>query len=222
MVLLDFNGLEEVPSISGLKYVTHDACLRCASLGLSCCSRCRPFVLLEDLRTMSRTHSEDEVLEIVEVDVVPAMYLHHLSDPEMAQIYYRWGGKHYRLQTKFVNGSCVALVPGKGCALRESRPLICKVWPFWWRSGSNPSTGDFQLEVDGDCTMVTQWNMTVDEVLRELGLSEVLVKRELLALHEALREHCRALARARAMGIPPRQLLSWMLREAQLKRHALT
>ena len=70
--------------------------------------------------------------------------------------------------------------------------------------------------------MVTQRNMTVDEVLRELGLSEGLVKRELLALHEALREHCKALAMARAMGIPPRQLLSWMLREAQLKRHALT
>jgi len=27
--------------------------------------------------------------------------------------------------------------------------------------------------------MVTQWNMTVDEVLRELGLSEGLVKRAL-------------------------------------------
>jgi hypothetical protein len=70
--------------------------------------------------------------------------------------------------------------------------------------------------------MVTQWNMTVDEVLRELGLSEGLVKRELLALHKALGEHCKALARARAMDISPRQLLSWMLREAQLKRHAFT
>jgi Fe-S-cluster containining protein len=169
---------------------------------------------------MLRAYSEDEVLEVVEVDVVPAMYLHHLSDPEMAQIYYPWSGRHYRLQTSFVNGSCVALVPGRGCALGESRPLICKVWPFWWRSGSDPSAGDFQLEVDGDCTMVTQWNMTVGEVLRELGLSESAVKGELLALHEALREHGRALAKARAMNIPPRRLLSWVLHEAWLERQA--
>jgi Fe-S-cluster containining protein len=169
---------------------------------------------------MLRAYSEDEVLEVVEVDVVPVMYLHHLSDPEMAQIYYPWGGRHYRLQTRFVNGSCVALVPGRGCALGESRPLICRVWPFWWRSDSDPLTGDLQLEVDGDCTMVTQWNMTVDQVLRELGLSESSVKRELLALYEALREHGTALARARAVNIPPRQLLSWMLRKAQLERHA--
>jgi len=63
---------------------------------------------------------------------------------------------------RFVNGSCVILVPGKGCALGENRPLICKVWPFWWRSGSDPSAGDFQFEVDEDCTMITQWNMTID------------------------------------------------------------
>jgi Fe-S-cluster containining protein len=171
---------------------------------------------------MLRTRSEGEVLDVVEVGEVPAMYLHHLSDPDMAQIYYPWGGRHYRLQTKFVNGSCVALVPGKGCTLGESRPLICRVWPFWWRSGSDPSTGDFQLEVDGDCTLVTHWNMTVDEVLKELGLSESSVKRELSALYEALREHGTALAKARALNIPPQKLLSWMLREAQLKRHVPT
>jgi len=175
--------------------------------------------LLEDLRTMLRARSEDEVLEVVEIDV-PTMYLHHLSDPEMAQIYYPWNGKHYRLQTRFVNGSCMALVPGKGCVLGESRPLICKVWPFWWRSGSDPLAGDLQLEVDGDCTVVTLWNMTMEEVLRELGLTESAAKRELLALHEALREHRRALARARAANIPPRQLLSWMLREARLRHSA--
>lgn len=171
---------------------------------------------------MLRTYSENEVLEVVEVDEVPIMYLHHLSDPEMAQIYYPWGGRHYRLQMRFVDGSCAALVPGKGCALGESRPLICKVWPFWWRSGSDLSRGDFQLEIDGDCTMVTRWNMTADEVLRELGLSESLVKRELLALFEALREHATALAKAHAMGIPPQRLLSWMLHEAQLRRRSLT
>ncbi len=153
---------------------------------------------------------------MVEVDVVPAMYLHHLSDPEMAQIYYYWDGEHYRLQMRFVRASCVALAPGKGCILGEDRPLICKVWPFWWMSGSDPSVGDFQLEVDGDCTMVTQWDMTADEVLRELGLSESVLKRELLALYEALREHGEALARARAMKVPPRMLLNWMLREARI------
>ncbi|MEM1581286.1 MAG: hypothetical protein QXK89_02075 [Candidatus Bathyarchaeia archaeon] len=72
-----------------------------------------------------------------------AMYLHHIFDPEMKQIYYFRKGLYYRLQTRLVNGTCIALIHSKGCMLGDIRPLICKVWPFWWKSESNLSTSNF-------------------------------------------------------------------------------
>ncbi|MEM1997737.1 MAG: hypothetical protein QW236_07765 [Candidatus Bathyarchaeia archaeon] len=100
-----------------------------------------------------KNYSIEYVKIIVEADVIPAIYLHHLLDPEMKQIYYFWDGAYYRLQTRFVNGSCIALLHGRGCSLGDYRPLICKVWPFWWKSGADPSLGDFPIEINGDCTM---------------------------------------------------------------------
>lgn len=151
--------------------------------------------------------------EIVEAGEIPKIYLHHLSDPEMSQIYYFWGGAYYRLQTRFVNGSCIALIPRKGCALNDSRPLICKVWPFWWMNGSKPSADSFPLEINGDCTMVTHWNMTENEILKEFGTSKDAIRKLLLALNRALNEHGEMLKEAAKRNIPPEKLLDWILKK---------
>lgn len=193
--------------------MTHGLCLYCASLGLGCCSRCRPFILAEDLRLLMKNYSIEDVKIIVEVDVIPAMYLQHLLDPEMKQIYYFWDGAFYRLQTRFVNGSCIALVHSKGCKLGDYRPLICKVWPFWWKDGVDPSSGDFPIEVNGDCTMATRWNMSIEEILREFGYSEHAIKRDLSALNRALREHGEILRKAAGRKVPPKKLLDWIINE---------
>lgn len=198
-----------------VKYVTHNLCLRCANLGLGCCSRCRPFILTEDLRLLLRDYSVEEVKAIIEVGLIPTMYLHHLSDSEMNQIYYSWGSSYYRLQTKFVNGSCIALMPGEGCRLGDNRPLICRVWPFWWKSSANLSGSDFPIEVNGDCTMVTLWNMPSDEILRELGYSEDTLRRDLLTLSRAIKEHGEILREAAKREIPPNKLLDRILHLVQ-------
>jgi Fe-S-cluster containining protein len=152
----------------------------------------------------------EEVRAIVEVAEIPPVYMEHLSDPEMAPIYYPWKGSHYRLQMKFVKGSCIALIPRKGCLLGEERPLICRVWPFWWKEGSKPSMEeDFPLEINGECTMVSPWHFSYQEVLKELGLSEMKIRRELFSLNLALEEHGRILKIAREKGIPPEGLLDW-------------
>jgi len=193
--------------------VTHDLCLYCASLGLGCCSRCRPFILAEDLRLLLKNYSAEEVKAIVEVGLIPAMYLHHLLDPEMNQIYYFWENAYYRLQTRFINGSCIALLHGKGCRLGDYRPLICRVWPFWWKDGVDLSSGDFPIEINGDCTMAIRWNMPIEEILREFGCSENTIRRELLALSRALKEHGEMLREAARRRIPPNELLNWIIGE---------
>jgi Fe-S-cluster containining protein len=152
------------------------------------------------------------VREVVEVGKIPTIYLHHLFDPEMAQIYYFWNDVYYRLQTRFVNGACVALFPGKGCMLGDGRPLICKVWPFWWRSGLKPSKDDFPLEINGDCTMATLWKMSIEDILKEFGLSESVIRKQLLTLNKALDEHSKMLKEAMKRNIPPKMLLDWILR----------
>ncbi|MEM2027408.1 MAG: hypothetical protein QW341_05160 [Candidatus Bathyarchaeia archaeon] len=193
--------------------MTHGLCLYCASLGLGCCSRCRPFILAEDLRLLLKNYSTEEVKAIVEVGLIPAMYLHHLLDPEMNQIYYFWENAYYRLQTRFINGSCIALLHGKGCRLGDYRPLICRVWPFWWKDGVDLSSGDFPIEINGDCTMAIRWNMPIEEILREFGCSENTIRRELLALSRALKEHGEMLREAARRRIPPNELLNWIIGE---------
>ncbi|MEM2539498.1 MAG: hypothetical protein QXN85_03440 [Candidatus Bathyarchaeia archaeon] len=193
--------------------MTHGLCLYCASLGLGCCSRCRPFILAEDLRLLLKNYSTEEVKAIVEVGLIPAMYLHHLLDPEMNQIYYFWENAYYRLQTRFINGSCIALLHGKGCRLGDYRPLICRVWPFWWKDGVDLSSGDFPIEINGDCTMAIRWNMPIEEILREFGCSENTIRRELLALSRALKEHGEMLREAARRRIPPNKLLNWIIGE---------
>ncbi|MEM0217503.1 MAG: hypothetical protein QXM73_01965 [Candidatus Nezhaarchaeales archaeon] len=148
---------------------------------------------------------------IVEVGLIPTMYLHHLLDPEMNHIYYPWKNAYYRLQTRFLRGSCIALVPSKGCSLGDSRPLICRVWPFWWKSGSNLSENNFSIEINGDCTMVTLRNMSPREILREFGYSENELRKDLLTMSKALKEHGEILKEAAKRRIPPSELLSWIL-----------
>ncbi|MEM1586361.1 MAG: hypothetical protein QXX99_04820 [Candidatus Bathyarchaeia archaeon] len=197
--------------MSEARCVTHNACLRCASLGLGCCSRCRPFILARDLCLLLEEYPVEKIESIVEVDVIPEMYLHHLLDSEMKQIYYFWGSAYYRLQTKFLRGSCAALMSSKGCILGDHRPLICKVWPFWWKNGTNLSEGDFPIEVNGDCTMVTIWNMTIKEILGEFGYSEDALRKDLLTMSKALREHGEILREAAKRRVPPNKLLDWIL-----------
>ncbi|MBS7628162.1 hypothetical protein KEJ36_05105, partial [Candidatus Bathyarchaeota archaeon] len=185
-------------------------CLRCASLGLGCCSRCHPFVLFEDIARLWKNSSLDEVKTIIEVAEILPMYKEHLSDPEMAPIYYPWKGSYFRLQTRFVNGSCIALIPGKGCLLGENRPLICKVWPFWWKEGSKPSMDEeFPLEIQSECTMVSSWKFSMEDVLRELGFSESVIRRALFSLKIAIEEHGRILKKAGEENIPPEGLIDW-------------
>lgn len=44
-------------------------------------------------------------------------------------------GRIYKLNMKKKNdGSCYFLKDGKGCVLNESRPYICKIYPFWMNS----------------------------------------------------------------------------------------
>lgn len=192
-------------------YVTYDACLRCASHGLGCCSRCRPFILAEDLRLLLKKYPKDKIKAIVEVDTIPTMYLHHLMDSEMKQIYYFWIGTYYRLQTKFINGSCIALLPGRGCTLGDYRPLICRVWPFWWGSGADLTRNDFPIEVNGDCTMATHWGMSLREILREFGYSESSIRKDLLALSRSIKEHSKILREASKRKVPPEKLLDYIL-----------
>lgn len=194
-----------------MDYVTHNTCLRCASLGLGCCSRCHPFILTEDLRLILKKHPKDRIRVIVEVNTIPTIYLHHLLDPEMKQIYYFWGGTYYRLQTKFINDSCTALLPGRGCILGNYRPLICKVWPFWWESGTDLSRDDFPIEINGDCTMATHWGMSLKEILREFGCSESSIRKDLLALNRSIKEHGEILREASKRKVPPEKLLDYIL-----------
>ncbi|MEM2273312.1 MAG: hypothetical protein QXX56_03740 [Candidatus Bathyarchaeia archaeon] len=158
-----------------------------------------------------KNYSIEGIKAIVEMNVIPSMYLHHLLDPDMRQIYYFWDGVYYRLQTRFINGSCIALLSGKGCILGDYRPLICKVWPFWWKRRADLSSGDFQIEIDGDCTMATYWKMPVEEILREIGYSERTIKQDLLALNRALREHGKMLREASKKRIPPEKILDWIV-----------
>jgi len=154
------------------------------------------------------------VRTIVEVSVIPSMYLHHLSDPEMRVIYYFWGGRYYRLQTRFVNGSCIALIPNRGCTLGDNRPLICRVWPFWWGSEADLSSESFPIEIDGDCTMAVLWNMSPKEILREFGCSERDLRKDLLKLSKALKEHENILKEAKDENVPPKRLLDWIISKA--------
>lgn len=194
-----------------VKCITHNICLRCASLGLGCCNRCRPFILTEDLRLLLKNYPVDVVKEIVEVGAIPTTYLYHLQDPEMSQIYYFWDDHYYRLQTKFLGNSCIALLPNKGCMLGDNRPLICKVWPFWWKTGADPSAGNFQIEINGDCTMAIYWGLSIEDILKELGYSENSLRRDLLTLSRALEEHGKILKEAGEKKIPVMKLLDWII-----------
>jgi len=197
-----------------MRYLTHNACLRCASLGLGCCSRCHPFVLFADLALLLRYYSSREVTEIVEVSEILSKYIEHLSDPEMAQIYYPRNGSYYRMQTKFVGDSCIALKPGKGCVLGNNRPLICRVWPFWWKEGTQPLTEKFPMEIDEECIMAV-WKFPMERVLEELNLSEDQIRKELTSMSRALNEHEKILGEVKKENIPATELLKWFINKTK-------
>jgi len=140
------------------------------------------------------------------------MYAEHLSDPEMRQVYYPWDETHYSIQTKFVNDFCIALKQGKGCILKERRPFVCKVFPFWWKEGVTPSTYSFPLEIAGQCTMINLWNFTIDIVFEELDTSEEQIRNELISMNNALIEHHRIMEEAKKESVPPARLLDWLIR----------
>lgn len=152
---------------------------------------------------------------MVEVAEIPPMYIEQLSDPEMAQIYYAWNGSHHRVQTRFVGDFCAVLKPGKGCILGKNRPLICGVWPFWWKEGMRPSTENFPIEINGECTMVTSWDFPMERVLEELGSSEDMIRGELISMDKALKEHYEILEEAKEENIPATRLLDWFISRVQ-------
>lgn len=197
------------------KYFTHKTCIICASMGLGCCSRCQPFVLFIDVKHMLRRLTLESVMKMIEVSEAPPMYWEHLSDPEMAQIYYPWRGKFYRLQMKFINGSCIALKWGEGCILAQSRPLICKVWPFWWAEGGKPTEEKFPIEVNGECTMAILWGFPTERLIKELDTSESQIRLQLKFIYYGLSEHYNILQEALRKNIPPNELLRWIIIKAR-------
>jgi len=152
---------------------------------------------------------------MLEVSEISPQYFEHLSDPEMIQVYYPWGGSYFRVQTKFLNGSCIALKPGKGCVMQKTRPLMCKVFPFWWVEGADLSTKDFAFEINGECTMVTLWKFPISRVLKELNLSEEQIREELVMMNKALDENHKILDEAKNENVPPTKLLNWLINRAK-------
>ncbi|MEM1507236.1 MAG: hypothetical protein QXN40_03090 [Candidatus Bathyarchaeia archaeon] len=53
----------------------------------------------------------------------------------------------------------------------------------------------------------------MDDILREFGYSESAIKRELLALSGALREHGEILREAARRKVPPKKLRDWIINE---------
>lgn|GEM_PF-882219 len=194
-----------------LDYVSHRSCITCASLGLGCCSRCQPFILYADIKRIVSHVGLGSAKRILECSEIPEAYRDHLEDPEMRMVYYRWGGSWYRIQMKFLAGSCIVLKHGLGCMLSRYRPLICVVWPFWWREGSNPLDEDFEIEVIGECTMAKLWGFTPERIMLELDMDESGLKRDLRGMYIALKENGYVFREAYDRGVEPSKLLEWLI-----------
>ncbi|MEM2739403.1 MAG: hypothetical protein QXQ29_01195 [Candidatus Bathyarchaeia archaeon] len=151
------------------------------------------------------------VRELIECSVIPEAYRDHLEDPDVKMVYYRWGGSWYRIQVKFLGGSCIALKHGLGYILGQYRPLVCVVWPFWWVERSNPLEEDFKIEIVGECTMAKLWRFTPERIMFELDMNEVELSRNLRNMYTALREHRSILEEAYNEGIEPSKLLEWLI-----------
>lgn len=192
-------------------YVSHKSCITCASLGLGCCSRYQPFILYADIRRIVSCVGLESAREILECSEIPKAYHDHLEDPEMRMVYYRWDGLWYRIQMKFPTGSCIVLKHGLGCMLGRYRPLICVVWPFWWREGSNPLDEDFEIEVIGECTMAKLWGFTPERIMLELDMDESELKRDLRSMYIALKENEYVFREAYSKGVEPSKLLEWLI-----------
>jgi len=61
--------------------------------------------------------------------------------------------------------------------------------------------------------MITHWNMTENEILKEFGTSKDAIRKLLLALNRALNEHGEMLKEAAKRNIPPEKLLDWILKK---------
>jgi Fe-S-cluster containining protein len=133
----------------------------------------------------------------------------------MRQVYYPWDDKYYCIQTKFLNDSCIALKQGKGCTLKEKRPLVCRIFPFWWKEGVTPTADNFPLEFAGECTMINLWNFSIDRVFEELDTSEGHIRKELISMNNALMEHHRIIEEAKKENVPATRLLDWLIRRIQ-------
>lgn len=120
--------------------VTQDACLRCASAGDTCCmDMCAPLSVSDIERICALGNNLEDFAE-----------LHDYSDDNDPEHEDWWresmvehGGRKYKIITKTKeNSHCFFLIPGKGCALGDKRPLTCKMYPYWISADGLITYGD--------------------------------------------------------------------------------
>jgi Fe-S-cluster containining protein len=70
----------------------------------------------------------------------------------------------FKYLMKMVDGKCIFLDEDKTCKIYESRPLICRCFPFWIEKKGNL----FEFKASSDCPGLGKGNILKNEFFRDL------------------------------------------------------
>ncbi|MFA6427177.1 MAG: YkgJ family cysteine cluster protein [Candidatus Magasanikbacteria bacterium] len=111
--------------------ITFNKCLECKKINkVSCCEGWLKFpLMIEDINTITSLGYQIQDFVIAGEYKLESM---HDDEAWWKNSLIKIGKNFFKTNIKKnKNGDCIFLSDGHGCTLRDNRPLVCKIYPFW-------------------------------------------------------------------------------------------
>ena len=146
-------------------------CLKCRSIQRTCCDNYPNIPLtIKDIRRISALgFSPDEFIIAGEYD---ADVLKH-DECWWRNNAIKLNNRFFKVNTRKKKGrTCMFLDENSGCILKENRPALCKIYPFWVDSHNKV----IYEAVNKRC-LIVQSNQSISEGLAQMGETEKTIKK---------------------------------------------
>jgi Fe-S-cluster containining protein len=196
--------------------MSQSGCLSCAKLDRSCCTAGHPFLVVHDIlrayQELGRHPTKIFSLRafIISQSANRSLGLNSLT----ARLSYHHKGRTYRLEMIRPNGWCIALEDGAGCTLGDSRPLICKLFPFlpvpdYCIPISRSSKATIYLS--RECYIVNVLDFKTENICKYFGETISQKHAQLEQWEREVQEHTQLLQKASDLNILPNHLLNYFI-----------
>lgn len=112
--------------------MSESLCKRCSRMGKTCCQRAEIYVSPGDVRRIASALGRMNFYEFA--PPVDPSYLEDNGDPDWMQHVFRQDGSR-RVLKRRTDGTC-SFLTDSGCGLdMETRPLVCRLYPFDFDAG---------------------------------------------------------------------------------------